>query len=277
MIEISNLRFSYKGQKQLFNDVSVCFQPGYIHTLVGRNGEGKTTLFKLINGLLKTKQSDGRVCVAGKNASNRTKSLLEDTYLLTEETCDTALSIAQYRSAYSPFYPKFSAERFEYYVEQFQIDINKSLKKCSLGQKKRAMLAFALATQVSYLLLDEPTNGLDIESKGALRQALSQYVDEDRLVIVSTHNIREIDLITDYLAVLREGQILLHANTIDLAHSFYVEHNSGPSTNPNLVFEEQVTGGMLALIRKQPDVVVPQQQLDLELVYRALIANPDAF
>lgn len=278
MINVTNMSFSY-GRAPIINNLNVQFGLGYVHALVGSNGEGKTTLFKLLSGLLLPKSNQGEICLNDKLINTRSKPFLSNTYFLSDDTYESHLSLKDYVKAYRSFYPTFSQDVMDSLCIAFKIDPSKSLKKQSLGQKKKSMLTFALATQVSYLFLDEPTNGLDIESKAILRNALVKYVNESRSVIVSTHNIREIEGTIDYLTILKNGQIILNANTIDLEEKYYVERSQEPIEDATVIYQEPIIGGVISL-NKKPDasyITNQSEKIDLELIYKAACVAPNAF
>ena len=164
MINIDNLYFKY-GKNELFNDLQLNVESGNIYGLLGKNGAGKSTLLKIISGMLFTDQ--GSCTVKNISSFKRLPQFLEDIYYLPKEFYLPPLKSSEYATIYGELYPKFDNHKFNEFLVEFDLDpqSDKRLSKLSLGQKKKYLLAFGLASGTSLLLLDEPTNGLDIPSK----------------------------------------------------------------------------------------------------------------
>ena len=161
MVNVQNVTFSYTKRTELLSNMSLKFETGRIHGLLGKNGEGKSTLLKLISGLDFPKV--GSIDTLGFNPVYRKPEMLRDIFFLPEELPQLTMSIENYEKVYAPFYPNFRSEQFNAYLKEFDIDNKKSmLNKLSHGQKKKVFVAFGLATNTKLLLMDEPTNGLDI-------------------------------------------------------------------------------------------------------------------
>lgn len=191
MVNVQNVTFSYTKRTELLRNLSLKLEAGRIHGLLGKNGEGKSTLLKLISGLDFPKA--GSINTLGFNPEKRHPEMLQEIFFLPEELPQMALSIASYENVYAPFYPNFSAEQFNSYLKEFDIENKKSmLNKLSHGQKKKVFIAFGLATNTKLLLMDEPTNGLDIPSKGQFRRMVASAIDENRCLIISTHQVHDL-------------------------------------------------------------------------------------
>ncbi|MCL2650791.1 MAG: ATP-binding cassette domain-containing protein [Candidatus Azobacteroides sp.] len=192
MIHFENVDFSYSSKVKLLSDVNLQIKPGHIHGLLGKNGEGKSTMLKLIAGLLFPQK--GKIDVMDFVPRKRNPEMLRDIYFLPEELPEHLLSIALFEKIYAPFYPNFSASIFDSCLKEFEIPSKDwKMNKLSYGQKKKIFVAFGLATQTKLLLMDEPTNGLDIPSKGQFRRMVASVLDENRCVIISTHQVRDLD------------------------------------------------------------------------------------
>jgi len=179
MIEIKALTFSYNSSASLLSNINLKLNAGHIHGLLGKNGEGKSTLLKLISGLVFP--INGQINVMGFDPQKRIPAMLEEIYFLPEDLPEIKLSIDNLEKVYAPFYPKFSSIQFNEYLKQFEIE-NKTAKlnKLSHGQKKKVMIAFSLAANTKLLLMDEPTNGLDIPSKGQFRRMVAAAFNDER-------------------------------------------------------------------------------------------------
>lgn len=208
MIEVKNLEYRYSMMNPLFQDLSLTIEPGHISGLLGKNGEGKTTLLKLIAGQLIRK--GGSLSVAGEDPSKRHVSFLSDVYYLPETiNVPKGVTIRNYFDALTPFYPNFSKEIAYEALRVFDLNYDMKITKLSQGQQKKALIAFALSLGTRILLLDEPTNGLDIPSKSAFRRLLAKQITDDRYVIISTHQVRDLEQIIDHVVVMDKNNIIL--------------------------------------------------------------------
>ena len=206
MIQINNLEFSYKKNKILFDKLNLEMQAGKIYGLLGKNGAGKTTLLKQIAGLLYPGAGD--ILINNINSGKRAAEYLSNYYFIPEEFDIPSLTISQYLKIYSPFYPKFNKIQFWDYLKQFDFEEINKLNKLSYGQKKKFILSFGLATNTAILITDEPTNGLDIPSKSKFRKIIAGAVSEERLFIISTHQVRDIEGLIDSVVILENGKII---------------------------------------------------------------------
>lgn len=202
-IEVSNVKFSYKG-KEVYSDLNLNIETPQSYLLLGKNGVGKTTLLKLVSGLLEPLK--GKVLFNSLAAFPRNPLNLMNLFFIPEEFSLPRLSLAEYSKALSRFYPNFNKSDFEKYLLDFNLDISLDLSSASFGQKKKSIIAFSLATNVSCLLFDEPTNSLDIVSKNAFRNVLSNL--NDRVIFITGHNVRDLTGVIDYLIIVGEKSIL---------------------------------------------------------------------
>lgn len=274
MLEVTNLHFNYRFQKPLFSGLDLKLSGGSLAGLLGLNGAGKTTFLKLLCGLQQPGQGSCRL--NGRCTSARNLETLRDLFFVTEETELPALSLRDYEARYAPFYPRFDPEQFRFNLETLRLDptSKKKLSSCSLGEKRKSLIAFALATNTSLLLLDEPTNGLDIPAKVALRRLLAGAVNEERTILLSTHQIREIGLLLDPVVILDGGKILLNANVIDLSKRLSFSIEAVEPTAGSCIYAEVGQGGWHA-VRENTDG--NETQPDLELLFNAVLANPQRF
>lgn len=266
MISIDNLNFSYKRRKPLFENLSLEIPSGNIIGLLGKNGAGKTTLLKLISGMIFP--DEGSCKVFDKESKLRLPSMLCDLYFLPEEIYAPLLAIKNFVKLYSPFYPKFSLTDFNNYLHEFQISEDDHLKKMSYGQKKKALIAFALATNCSLLLMDEPTNGLDIPSKSQFRKIIASVTTEERSIIISTHQIRDLGLMIDPILILDNSRFLINATQEALQEKLLFTTTSGNIDEFDVLYKETIGGSTHAILpnkENQPSV------LDIELLFNAAV------
>lgn len=274
MLEVADLHFNYRFQKPLFNGLDLKLSGGSLAGLLGLNGAGKTTFLKLLCGLQRPGQGSCRL--NGRCTSARNLETLRDLFFVTEETELPALSLRDYEARYAPFYPRFDTEQFRFNLEALRLDpmSKKKLSSCSLGEKRKFLIAFALAANTSLLLLDEPTNGLDIPAKVALRRLLAGAVNEERTILLSTHQIREIGLLLDPVVILDGGRVLLNASIVELSKRLSFSVEAIEPKAESCIHAEAGQGGW-HVVRENTDG--QETQPDLELLFTAVLANSQRF
>lgn len=210
MISLEQIQFGY-SKKKLFNDLSLNLKQGHVCGLLGKNGAGKSTLLQIISGLRFPQK--GCVEVLNRNACLRDEEVLQELYYLVEEPYIPHLKIKEYEKAYSSFYPHYNHEQFKELLVEFEIENdNAYMDKMSLGQKKKVLIAFAIACNTAILLMDEPTNGLDIPAKSVFRRIMAQCSSEERLTVISTHQVRDLYSLIDHVSILDHGIMLMDAD-----------------------------------------------------------------
>ena len=269
MITLENINFGYKKQNLLFDDLSLNLPAGHIYGLLGKNGAGKTTLLKIMSGLLFVKA--GKAETLAYNPAYRKVEMLRDIYFLTEEMYITSLKIKDFVKVYAPFYPEFNHEQFSHYLQEFEIESQDTqMHKLSHGQKKKILICFALATNTKILFMDEPTNGLDIPSKSIFRKLMASAVDESRLVIISTHQVRDLHSLIDAVVILDNGKILLNNSAEEITQKLVFKAVDEPQQNDFVLYtEDNIRGSLIVAENKNNE----DSKLDLELLFNACIAN----
>ncbi len=215
MLNIEKLLFGYKGTEPLFAGLSLDIEAGRIYGLLGKNGVGKTTLLKLMVGLLFP--HSGSCKMLNTDTKLRIPEILREIYFIAEEFYVPNVTAEEYIKYYAPFYPNFDPKVFAYAADEFEILPNKKLTKLSYGQKKKFLVAFGLATNCKLLLLDEPTNGLDIPSKSQFRKLLASSLTEDKTIVIATHQVRDLEQLIDTVVILEDGQIIYNKELYDSA------------------------------------------------------------
>ena len=203
MIEISNLGFSY-GPKAVLKNISMKVSEGNIYGLLGENGVGKTTLLTLLCGLKKPQA--GTILVDGRNPFDRQPSLLADQFYLPDEVSPVHAKAIDFAKEHGVFWPKFTT-----ILAELEVESDQRMDAMSAGQLKKTWIAFALACNAKYYYLDEPTNGLDIPSKAQFRKAVTRYTAEDSTLIISTHQVRDLENIIDPIIILDNQAVLVNA------------------------------------------------------------------
>lgn len=268
MIQLKHIHFGY-DQTELFSDVHIDIPMGRIYGLLGKNGVGKTTLLKLMTGL-RFCQSGG--CqVLDEESSKRAVNMLAEIFFLPEEFSLPDIPVERYQRMHAPFYPQFDSAKFENYLQRFELDTNKRLNAFSFGQKKKFLLAFGLAANTRILLLDEPTNGLDIPSKSQFRQVLASDFTDERLIIISTHQARDLEHIIDAVIILDEGAILFHESLMEVSERLSINFQSKTPNTQDALFVENVPGGYNVVTAAPQD---DGQTMDLEVLFNTVVSNP---
>jgi len=269
MIEIQNLSFGYKKKKLLYKNLNLSLESGSIYGLLGKNGAGKSTMLKNLIGLLFP--TEGSISVNGFIPGKRQPSFLETIYLIPEEVHVPSLTIHQYKNLFSPFYPEFDEEKFYSYLEQLDVKEQGKLNTLSFGQQKKFIIAFALACNTKVLLLDEPTNGLDIPSKIRFRKLISSVFNEDRMIFISTHQIRDLDNLIDRVIIVDNGDLLLNASITDIAEKLCFKTVNELSDRNNILYSEDSLKGY-AVVAENTDR--EESKVNLEHLFNAVTENP---
>ncbi|MBO7069292.1 MAG: ABC transporter ATP-binding protein [Bacteroidaceae bacterium] len=213
MIDIKNVTFGYNKYCNVLQDFSLQFKKGGIYGLLGKNGTGKSTLLYLMMGLLRPKQ--GEVKVDGVLSSMRLPEVMQEMFIVPEEYDLPRISLKQYVKSLKPFYPKFSDDLLERCLSGFDMPKDVYLSSLSMGQKKKVYMCVALATNTQYLLMDEPTNGLDILSKSQFRKVVIESMSEDKTIIISTHQVHDVERMLDHVCIIEPNQVLLDAPLVE--------------------------------------------------------------
>ena len=206
MITVKDLSFAYSGTEVLDN-ISTTFEKGRVYGLLGANGVGKSTLFKLLCGLLTTKR--GEISIDGYSPSDRQPGFLSKIFYIPEDFEGPAVSINNYAAGISAFYPNYDANLLNSLLNDFEIDINRKFTSLSLGQRKRAILCIALAMNTEYLLLDEPTNGLDVLTAKVVTDFLQELKGQGKTIILSTHIFSLVEKLCDRVGVVLDGRMVV--------------------------------------------------------------------
>ncbi len=262
MIEIKNLKFSFGKKKRVYDGVVLRLAEGHIHGLLGSNGVGKSTLLKLIAGLLHP--TGGTIRIDGADPSGRPAGLLERMTLLPEEFVLPNLTAAQYARLHAPFYPAWSDDLFRRACQTLEVDPRVKFHTMSMGQRRKALIAFTLACNTPILLLDEPTNGLDIPSKSALRRLLAEQASEERTIIISTHAVREVENLIDNVAILDQNGLILNASVTEIGRRLHF----GRVDEADALYAERRMGETVGVQAAASD---NGGRVDLELLFTASI------
>jgi ABC-2 type transport system ATP-binding protein len=269
MLQIKNLSFSYSKKTKLLSEINLSLESGRIHGLLGKNGEGKSTLLKLISGL--DFPQKGEINVMGFVPGKRQPEMLQEIFFLPEELPQINLSIEKYEKTYAPFYPNFDTDQFNKFLIEFDIDDKKSfLTRLSHGQKKKVMIAFGLATNTRLLLMDEPTNGLDIPSKGQFRRMVASVLNENRCLIISTHQVHDLDSLIDNIIVMEKHKIVFNQTLENIGSKLQFKVAERNDKNNNVIYSEETLRGLYQICKNDTH---EDTKVDIELLFNAILSN----
>ena len=240
MITIKDLGFAYRETTVLKN-INMTLEEGRIYGLLGENGVGKTTLLTLLCGLKKPQM--GTIETDGHVPYRREPSLLSDQYYLSDEVAAVNMKAIDYAWNYGKFWERFDLNRFVEIMEIFENNPLQKMNKMSFGQLKKTYIAFALACNTKYLFMDEPTNGLDIPSKAQFRKAVMKYTREDSTILISTHQVRDLENIIDPIIILDKQDVLLNATIEEITDKLYFDYTSEKAADA--LYSEMTPGGSI--------------------------------
>ena len=269
MIEVENLSFSYGRRKsKVLEDFSMKLDKGSVYGLLGKNGTGKSTLLYLMAGLLRPQT--GNVLYKGVDVKKRYPDTLQDMFLVPEEFALPNVSLKQYVKLNAPFYPNFSDELLKTCLRDFDMNEDIHLGELSMGQRKKAFMCFALATNTSLLMMDEPTNGLDIPSKSQFRKVIASGMSDDKAVIISTHQVRDIDSLLDHVLIMDGSKLLLNQSVSSICEKLYfAEQGMNEPTEGALYVQPSVQGNSVIL----PNEYGEDSKMNLEVLFNAMLAE----
>jgi ABC-2 type transport system ATP-binding protein len=273
MIQVNKISYNYPAKwknystkdNSVFWKFSLTLEENKIYGLLGKNGVGKSTLLYLLAGLNFPRQ--GKVLIDGDDITERNPMTMSKIFIVTEEFELPNMSLKKYVKLNRPFYPDFSDEILKKCLNDFEIGDISDLGAISMGTKKKVYMSFALATNAKYLLMDEPTNGLDIESKSLFRKVIAQNMTDDRTLIISTHQVHDVENIIDHVLILGEKKILLNKSIAELSDEYVFELRD-PDEMGNVIYSENSLQGTSVIARRTPRGT--ETPVNLLLLYNAV-------
>ena len=267
MIDIKDLKYKYAGSRRyVFSDFNLSMESNNIYGLLGKNGMGKSTLLYLISGLLR--RNGGTISINGLDTINNRAEMLSEIFLVPEEFDLLPMSLEAYVKMNKPFYPNFSREVLESCLRDFELTPDINLKELSMGQKKKVYMSFALAANTKLLLMDEPTNGLDIPSKSQFRRVIANNMDEGRTMIISTHQVHDVESLLDHILIPDHSELLLNASVSDICSKYSFGYRQVGEPTDDVLYAEPSVQGSAVITRKQTEE--EETQLNLELLFDAV-------
>ncbi len=270
MLTIQNLSFAYHSGRPVIQNLSLSLDKGCVCGLLGSNGAGKSTLLYLICGLLNP--GTGTIDFNGHTPRQRQVCFLNDVFIVPEEVVLPNVLLKDFIEVNAPFYPRFSREEMDRYMELFNLPADLHLGACSMGQKKKAFLSFAIACRTSLLILDEPTNGLDISSKQDFRKAISMTMTDDRIILISTHQVYDVERILDHVVILGDQGVVLNRSIPEITSRLRFTFTTDRDRIARALMAVEVPGGAnIVELNDDPDF---ETDLNLESLYELFYRNP---
>lgn len=269
MLSIKDVTYGYAANYKVLSNFSLEFGEGGIYGLLGKNGTGKSTLLYLIMGLLHPNK--GEVLYNGVDTRLRNPDIMSDMFIVPEEYNLPAISLKEYINSLRRFYPRFSEDTLKRCLDGFGMPLDVNLGALSMGQKKKVYMCMALAANTGLLLMDEPTNGLDIPSKSQFRKVVANSMTDDRTIIISTHQVRDVELLLDRLAVIDQNRVLLDATMGEISDKLRFVDVDRNSLSAEALYYEDSVHGYSAVMKKTAGS--SETSVNLELLFNALLAD----
>lgn len=273
MLKINNLTFGYGNKRRtVINGLNLSLDAGCVCGLLGPNGAGKSTLLYLIMGALTPRK--GSVEFDGADTRLRRPESLQHMMIVPEEITLPPVSLDTYVRTFGAMYPDFSTDILSLCLTEFNVADCKKLSALSMGQKKKIYISFALACRPRLLLMDEPTNGLDIPGKNAFRRLLASSVGDDTTVIISTHQVRDLDKLLDHVAIMDRNSIVLNESIDDIQRHLAFQWNVPASSlaTPPLIVNPSPAGVDAMTLNDDPDNTT---KVNLELLFEYAMTHKD--
>lgn len=262
MIKLNNLSAGYSKKHPVLQKLQTTFAQGNIYGLLGANGSGKTTLLKTICGVLFP--LDGEISAMGYTPQKRESDFLKEIFYIPDEFSLPTLTVEKYVDTYAQFRPNFSLQKFESALKAMNFTFGEHLHRLSLGNRKKFLISFALACNSPVVIMDEPTNGLDIEAKRSFRSLLAAEDLTDRLILISSHAVTDLEHILSAVAIIHNGAVVINS-TID-AIAANIAFTSSANCNDALY-----TDGLRAIVKAEAE----WSDVDLEMLYMAIHKSKD--
>ena len=273
IMQVERIAFNYgwRQQKSVFSDFSLSLERGKVYGLLGLNGAGKSTLIYLMAGLLTPKS--GRVTIDGCNVRDRLPSTLGNLFVVPEEFELPRMSLKEYATLNGALYPRFSYDDLLRNLELFDINPEiKSLSSLSMGQKKKVLMSFAFATHTDLMLMDEPTNGLDIPGKSQFRRLVAREMSDNRTIVISTHQVRDIDNCIEHVVIIDNSKVLLDESVARITSKLqFVENGTATDAQSAIYSQPSVMGYSIVVPNNGGD----ETEVNLETLFNATLGNSD--
>jgi ABC-type multidrug transport system, ATPase component len=267
MVKINGLSFSY-GSNVVLKDISMELEEGRIYGLLGENGVGKTTLLTLLAGI-KEPQA-GSIEIDGETPFDRLPSFLTNIYYLPDEVPSLRMTAERFAQERGVFWKRFDKDKFREIMDVLETDISMRMDQMSYGQLKKTYISYALACNTRYLFMDEPTNGLDIPSKSQFRKAVSKYTSDESTMLISTHQVRDLEAIIDPIIILDRKDVLLNASIDEITRKLYFDYST--AIDPEALYSELIPGGCIQVTVNSTGL---ESKVNIEALFNAVHKHRD--
>lgn len=270
MINFDQVCFGYEKQKALFENLNLHLCPGRIYGLLGKNGEGKSSLLRNMAGLLFPNQ--GEISVMGFKPSSRQPEFLQDVFFIPEEPYLPTFTVKKFSESFGGLYPKYDQTKFLEGISNFSVSYNDRLDQMSYGQRKKVFISFGLACNTKVLLMDEPTNGLDIPSKIQFRKSVLSALTDEKIIVIATHQVRDLDNIIDSVIILNENKVAIHVELETVAQHLSFDTYAGTDEESDSVLYAQPGPDGCKVVTR--NIFGDETRMDLEQFFNAVVKNP---
>ena len=274
MINITHLHKTFE-HTQVLNDVSFTVEKGSIYGLLGSNGAGKTTLLRMLAGIIK--QNSGEIKIEDQPVFENIEVKSRLVFLPDAPFFFAHYTTKQMAGYYENLYPNWSQERYQRLKDLFQLDENKKISTFSKGMQRQVSFWLALSVMPDLLILDEPFDGLDAVVRRKVKNLIIQDVaDRSMTVMISSHNLREVEDICDHIGILHKGSILIEKELDDLKsdiHKVQVAFRGGKDLDASqldVVYHEKRGSVRLYIIRGEEKIVEEEIYSQEPLLYDRL-------
>jgi len=191
---------------------------------------------------------------------------LSNVYFLPEELVFPSISIPKLLKLNAPFYPNFNVHQFYDFLKELDVEASSKLNDISFGQQKKVMIAFGLACNTRLLIMDEPTNGLDIPSKSKFRKLVAASISDERLFIISTHQVRDLESLIDQVIIMNDSKVVLKASTEEIGQKLSFKTLDNPQEEV-LYAEESILGRVGVVLNMEEQ----ESKINLEHLFGAVM------
>jgi len=261
VIKVENVTKSFDDLIAV-NNLTLNVNKGSVFGLVGSNGAGKTTLLKMLTGIYK--EDSGSVIIDGEKIFENVELKSKIAFIPDELYFYPNYTIKDMAKFYKDVYPSWNEDRFNKLKEVFKIDVKKRINRLSKGMKRQVAFWLSLSIMPEVMILDEPVDGLDPVMRKKVKNLLFQDVAEREMtVIISSHNLRELEDICDHIAIMHEGRLLVQRDLDDLksdVHKIQVSFKDKEVeeliNDENILYKEERGSVNLFIIRGSRDEII---------------------
>jgi ABC-2 type transport system ATP-binding protein len=241
ILQIKNLYKSF-GRNKVLEDFSMMLMKRQVYGLLGKNGEGKTTLIRMIMGIIP--RDKGKILYKGEEIKYNQPSYKKEVGYIPEESIFFGwMTVRELMSFNSTFYPRWSAQKAKELLERFDLDEKFRIRHLSRGMKLKLGLIVALAAEPELLILDDPTSGLDVPTRhDFLKGIIQEILDQGTTILFSSHLVHELEGIIDHLGILHGGHLILEESFEKVKNDAKKVHLVFDGTVPDdIAIEEMLT------------------------------------